>query len=147
MRALLIALLLSMTACATIDTPEVSRTLRDYNPPELAPAKEPLPLPTFEIAGEATVDGQTVVYLTLDNFAALEQYQIAAKGNTKALQHRTEAWNALLRERNHILAAGQAAEGQAAIFRQLYQNEANYCRIVQWVSIGGVGLIAIAAVL
>lgn len=147
MRILLSVLLLSISACATIDAPEVSRTLRDYDPSELAPAREPLPLPVFEIAGQATIDSRPVVYLTLPDFASMEQFVEAARANTQALQHRTAAWNALLHERNHILAAGQAAEGQAAIFRQLYQNEANYCRIVQWVSIGGAGLIVIAAVL
>jgi hypothetical protein len=147
MRVFLIALAASIVGCATIEVPEVSRTLRDYNPEPFEPAQGAIPLPEFQFSGTTTVDSREVVYLTEDQFILAEKFIEAAKGNTEALKHRNRAWNAVLRERNHVLVAGQAAESQAALWQEMYRSEVQYCNMIQFVSIGGVGLIALAAIL
>lgn len=147
MRLLLIVLMLSISACATIDVPEVSRALRDYEPQLAEPMQGATPLPGIQFSGTTMVAGEEVVYLTEAQFAKVEQFIEAAKGNTEALKHRTMALQATLRERDHLLAAGQAAEGQAALYRELYQGEARYCRVVQVVSVGVAGLVLVVGAL
>jgi hypothetical protein len=104
-------------------------------------------LPKFQFSGTATVNDREVVYLTEAQFSLAQQFIEVAKGNTQALKHRTAALQATLRERDHLLAAGQAAEGQAALYRELYQNEARQCSLVQFVTIGAAGLVLVITTL
>lgn len=147
MRSSLIALMLSISACATINPPEVSSTLRDYAPEALPAPAEPLPLTQFEVTGTTRVEGEEVAYLSEEAFGRMQEFVEAAKANTEALRYRTTAFLALEAERDHLLYAGQAAEGQADIFRQLYVAQARQCSMVQFVSIGAAGLVLVVSAL
>lgn len=141
---MLIALILSMTACATAPLPEVSRALRDYPAEPYEEPADALELPAFEIDGATTVNGEEVAYLREDTFSLLEEFVEHAKANTQALRHRNRAWSALIEERDHLLTGGQLVEEQSAVYRALYVNQQRYCSFVQFASIGAAGLVLIA---
>lgn len=147
MKNLLLVLPVLIAGCATIEAPEVSSTLRDYDPPGLAPAEPATELPTFQLSGTTVIAGQEVVYLTEKQFTKLERFVEAAKANTKALVLRTEAWNDAIHERDFILEAGRQSEKQTEAYRELYVSSARSCSLIQYASIGAAGLLLIATAL
>ena len=77
----------------------------------------------------------------------MEEFVEAAKGNTEALRHRIAAFAALDRENRLLVVAGQATEAQAEVFRSMYTSQAQYCSLVQYVSIGAAGLVLVVGAL
>jgi len=140
MRILLLALTVSLTACATVDVPEVSRDLRDYQISEPAEI-EPIPLGQAPGPTVGEIDGQPAACFGPDQLDALEEFAIAAHANTDALRHAIRALQATERELHAILIAGQAAEAQAEIYRALYVSEARYAQIIKLGSMGAAGLV------
>jgi len=131
MRILLLALSACLTACATVDFPEVSRDLRDYQASEPADI-EPIELPEGKVIA---VEDEPDIYFVH------ESYLIAARANTKALEDTIRALQATERELTAILIAGQSAEAQAEIYRALYVDEARHSQIIRLGTMGAAGLV------
>ena len=124
-RALLIALSLSISACASVDVPEVGRQLRDYQRESLT-LDQPV-----TIAGELefeVVEGQLCALEGQD--AALDAYTAACEANSEALEAAGRGVARLNDENAALLYAGQAAEAQAELWRGMYVDEANRCRLI-----------------
>jgi len=140
MRILLLALSACLTACATVDVPEVSRDLRDYQISEPAEI-EPIPLGQAPGPTVGGIDGQPAACFRPDQLDALEEFAIAAHANAEALRETIRALRATERELHAILIAGQAAEQQAEVYRALYASEARYAQIVKLGGVGAAGLV------
>lgn len=141
MKHWLLAFALTTTGCASprFDAPPIGDELRAYAPSEAAPALELIPIDPPAAAGVCELDGAPAVCLRPAEFDKLAILVEAARANTEAARHLHGALRATERERDALLAAGQAAEGQAELFRALYLGERNALRFQQLLGLGAAG--------
>lgn len=135
-----------MSGCATVEVPEASRGFHEYEVPEADAPLQPLPMPAFE-SGTAEVGGQVVATLVPAENDKLDQYVEAAEANAEALRRLGRAYVALQQENASLVEAGRSVEGEAALFRQIYLNEANKFggMVPLIIGAGGVVLILLGA--
>lgn len=137
-----------MSGCATVEVPEASRWFHDYEATEAEAPLQPLPMPAFA-SGTAVVDGAEVVTLSEAENDKLDRYVEAAEANAKAFRHLAVAYVASQRENERLVAVGRSTEDEAALFRQLYLNEANKWggKAPLFIGAGGFALLILGAVL
>jgi len=125
-RVFLIASLLSISACAAVDIPEVGTTLRDMDRGEglvLDPAVE---LPEFQV--EESESGQ--ICIVRGHEPEFDAYTAACQANSEALEDARRGVAYLNQENGWLLAAGRAAEESAELYRGWAVSESNRCRLV-----------------
>lgn len=130
MRISLIVSSLLIGGCAAIDLPPAPTDLREYAQAEL-PALQALPLTAPQAEPGTTLAGQEAACFAGPALADLERFAAAAQANTEALRHALAALQEQAAEARALLAAGQAAEALAEIYRALYQHEAGRALVLQ----------------
>lgn len=141
MKHWLLAFALITTGCASprFDAPPIGDDLRAYAPAPAADPIELIPIDPPAAAGVCQFDGAPAVCLLPGEFDKLAILVEAARANTEAARHLHGALRATERERDQLLAAGQAAEAQAELFRALYLGERNAARFRQLLGAGVAG--------
>lgn len=140
MKISLLALMLLIAGCASnVEVREASTFFADYEVEQASSPVRALELPQLH---QVKQRGNEVI-MTAEAFDTLVEYETVAKANTEALNDLSEAYLHKERELYFLVLAGRQVETEAALFRQMYLNEAQQCQYYQYgvVGLGGLTLL------
>lgn len=142
MRILLLASIALIAACAaTPELPPVSRELRDYQLQQDDTELQALEVGEIPQAQQGTLNGQPADCFAPEDSDALASMGVAYHTNLEAFTELERAYHARHAEAAALLAAGRAAEEQAAVYRALYLAETRQGRLIQLATAGAGGLV------
>lgn len=148
MKIWLLVLSTLIVGCAGVDVREPSTFFADYTVERDDIQVQAVELPPGEAfddhaATATTIDGEPVVVLSEAHFTLIAELIEGGKANTKALKALSEAFYYKEREVYFLVMAGRRVEHEASLYRQMYLNEAQQCRLYQFgaVGLGGLSLI------